>query len=106
MTTHQGEVFFDHMRWFDKNLANPKQKLGSLISLPVYLPNKIRSLRKPVLQDNAMPDIATGTTLNGSVGNGERLRAWLCFRENLLGGGRKIVHVAEKCHRLPNLLHS
>ena len=28
-------------RWFDKNLANPKQKLGSLISLPVYLPNKI-----------------------------------------------------------------
>ena len=36
-------------RWFDKNLANPKQKLGSLISLPVYLPNKIRSPCKPVL---------------------------------------------------------
>jgi len=37
-------------------------------------------------------------------GSVERLRAWRCFRENLLGGGRKIVYVAEKCHRLPNLL--
>jgi len=42
----------------------------------------------------------------GSVGAGERLCAWRSFRENLLGGGRKIVHVAEKCHRLPNLLRS
>jgi hypothetical protein len=42
----------------------------------------------------------------GSVGAGNRRRAWRCFGENLLGGGRKIVHVAEKCHRLPNLLHS
>ena len=58
------------------------------------------------LRDNAMPDTATRATLNDSVGAGERLRAWCCFRENLLGGGRKIVHVAEKCHRLPNLLHS
>ena len=53
-----------------------------------------------------MPDIATGATLNGSVGNGEWLRAWRCFRKNLLGGGRKFVHVAEKRHRLPNLLRS
>ena len=56
--------------------------------------------------DDAMPDTATGATLNGSVGAGERLRSWRCFRENLLGGRRKIVHVAEKCHRLPNLLYS
>jgi hypothetical protein len=27
-----------------------------------------------------------------------------CFRENLLGGGWKFVHVAEKRDRLPNLL--
>src|SRR5215467_1861856 len=45
------------------------------------------------------------SAVHGSAGNGERLRAWHCFRENLFGRGRKFVHVAEKCYRLPNLLH-
>lgn len=88
--------------------GNPKQKRGSLISFRFTC--RIRSDRPCHASQSsgydAMPATATGATLNGSVGAGERLGAWRCFRENLLGGGRKSVHVAEKCHRLPNLRHS
>ena len=36
---------------------------------------------------------------HGSVGDGGRRGSRPCFRENLLGGRWKIVHVAEQCHQ-------
>ena len=48
--------------------------------------------------------LLAGTTLQDSVGAQDQLRARRCFGENLLGGRRMIVHVAEKSHQLPNLL--
>ena len=70
------------------------------------LPSRTASvLVDPTNPSPGFPPRPQTSAVHGSAGNGERLRAWHCFRENLFGRGRKFVHVAEKCYRLPNLLH-